>query len=47
MINYNEELPVPMAVTAKLHWNSVMSTVLAKFMCTNITFLPDGKVRIL
>jgi hypothetical protein len=38
LINYNEELSVPTAdlVTAKLHWNSVMHTTLAKYMCIEI-----------
>ncbi len=38
LINNDEELLVPMAdlVTAKLHWNSVMSTALAKYMCIDI-----------
>jgi hypothetical protein len=37
LINYNEELLVPTAVlvTEKLHWNSVMSRALAKYMCIN------------
>jgi hypothetical protein len=49
LINYNEELMVSTAdlVTAKLHWNSVVSTALAKYMCIDIYFLPDGKIRIL
>jgi hypothetical protein len=40
LINYDEELLVPTAdlVTAKLHWNSVVSTALAKYMCININF---------
>ncbi len=38
MIDYNEELLVPTAnlATAKLHWNSVVSTALAKYMCIDI-----------
>jgi hypothetical protein len=36
LINYDEDLLVPTAVTAKLHWNSVVSTALAKFMCIDI-----------
>jgi hypothetical protein len=38
LINYNEELLVPMVdlVTAKLHWISVKSTALAKYMCIDI-----------
>ncbi len=38
MINYHEELSVTTAdfVTAKLHWNSVVSTALAKHMCIDI-----------
>ncbi len=48
LIEYDEELLVPTAdlVTAKLRWNSVMSTALAKYMCIDI-FLPDGKIQIL
>jgi hypothetical protein len=40
LINYDEELLVPTAdtVTAKLHWNSIMSTALAKYMCIDINF---------
>jgi hypothetical protein len=38
LINYHEELSVTTAdfVTAKLHWNSVVSTALAKHMCIDI-----------
>jgi hypothetical protein len=41
LINYDEELLVPTAdlVKAKLHWNSVVSTALAKYICINITNL--------
>jgi hypothetical protein len=40
LINYNEELLVPTTdlVTAKLNWNSVVSTALAKYMCIDIIF---------
>ena len=40
LINYDEELLVPTAelVTATLHWNSVVSTVLAKYVCMDIYF---------
>ncbi len=40
MIKYKEELLVPTAdiVTAKLHWNSVVSTALAKYMWIDIFF---------
>ena len=38
MIQCKEELLVPTAglETAKLHWNSIMSTALAKYMCIDI-----------
>jgi hypothetical protein len=38
LIQCKEELPVPTAglETAKLHWNSVVSTALAKYMCIEI-----------
>jgi hypothetical protein len=38
LIQCNEELLVPTTgvETAKLHWNSVISTTLAKYMCINI-----------
>ncbi len=38
VIHYNEDWLVPTAdlVTKKLHWNNVMSTLLAKYMCINI-----------
>jgi hypothetical protein len=37
-INYNEELLVPTMdlVTGKLHWNSVVSTALAKYICIDM-----------
>jgi hypothetical protein len=40
LINYDEELSVPTAdlVTAKLHWNSVVSSVMAKYMYIDIFF---------
>ncbi len=46
LINYNEELLVCMAdlVSSKLHWISVVSTALAKYMCIDTTFFPDGEV---
>ena len=38
LIKYGEELLVPPAdlITAKLHWNSVVSIAFAKYMCINI-----------
>jgi hypothetical protein len=38
LIDYDEEMLVPTAdlVTAKLHWKSVVSTALAKYMCINM-----------
>jgi hypothetical protein len=38
LIQCDEELPVPTAglETAKLHWNSVVSTAMAKYMCIDI-----------
>ncbi len=46
LINFNEELLVPMVdfVTEKLHWNSFMSTVLAKYKCINIFFYLMAKL---
>jgi hypothetical protein len=40
LINYKEELSVRTADinTAKLHWNSVISTVKARYMCLNIGY---------
>jgi hypothetical protein len=38
VINYNEEVSAATGdlVTAKLHYNSVVSTALVKYMCINI-----------
>ncbi len=49
LINFNEELLVSTVdlVTARLHWNSIVSTALAKYMCVDIKKNPDGKIRIL
>jgi hypothetical protein len=40
LINYPRELTTRMAdiTTSKLHWNSVLSTPDAKYMCLDITF---------
>ncbi len=40
LIHCNKELSVPTAglKTAKLHWNSVVSTALAKYMCIDLIF---------
>ncbi len=32
--------------TAKLHWNSVISTKGTKYMCLDINFLPHCKIRV-
>ena len=40
LIDYEEKLSVPTVdlVTVKLQWNSVVSTVLAKYICIDIIF---------
>ncbi len=44
LIKYDEELSVRTADinTAKIHWNSVISTEGAQYMCLDIEFLPLG-----
>jgi hypothetical protein len=50
LVNYDGELSVQTADinTAKMHWNSVISTENAKYMCLDIKKkLPDSGPRIL
>ena len=49
LIQCKEESSVPTAglETAKLHWNGVVSTALAKYMCIDIKNLPGGKTGVL
>ena len=49
LIHCNEELLVPTAglETAKLHWNSAVSTAIAKYICIDLKKIPDGKTGVL